>query len=283
MKYPNVYGSILLACVMVCVSCHGLTTIKKPKRPAVTKIGYLKIDGEINNVSHLIEKLHIFLRTKDIKGLLIAIDSPGGCVGSSEALYKEIKKFSHKKPVVFWIENTCCSGGYMAALAANKIVSTENALVGSIGVASYHERFSDDITYKTGSLSGKVVVEDLSFGKFKGIGSPYKAMSEEERDIIQGISHSMYDYFCNLVATERNLSRSNEKVWAEGRVFTGGEAMKLKLIDRVGSWTDARDELISLLKQSGVVIGKEIQCVEPSADDHPVKLPFNFHKSLTIS
>ena len=215
-------------------------------------VGFLNLTGEIYDTSFYVKRLEEFSKDRDIKALLLRINSPGGYPGESQALFIELKRFREKKPVVVLIENICASGAYNVAIAANTIIATPSALVGSVGV------YMGLPNVKHFMESWKVYYTYVQSGTYKTAGSMVKDTSIDERKYLQMLSDDTYQQFVHDVATQRKLSASNSKIWADGKAFTGNQALKLKLIDKIGSYHDAIAEIKKLAN-----IDQEIQLVHP--------------------
>jgi len=218
-----------------------------------TAVGYLSISGVITDATFYTKHIQRFLKSPHIKALLVRIDSPGGFPGSAQAIFAELKKFKEKKPVVAFIENIGASGAYNIAVACNHIVASPSALVGSIGVwlqiPPNIEKLAED---------WKISFRTIQSGAYKTSGSPFRAMTPEEKAHLQALSDDTYNQFVKDVAQSRNISIKDHKIWADGKAFTGNQALKLKLIDQVGSRQDAIKEL-----KKQAVIEDEIRLIKP--------------------
>ncbi len=177
---------------------------------------------------------------KKVKALVIRINSPGGGVTASDTLYHEIKKFKDKTgtKVVAHIVDMGTSGAYYAALAADRITAQPTSITGSIGVIM--------LRIDATGLMQKIGVQALqiSSGAEKGMGSPFRPVSDEERKIFQGMIDSMYGRFVGVVAEGRKMDPERVRQLADGRIYTSREAKDAGLIDQIGyledAFTDAR-------------------------------------------
>lgn len=164
-----------------------------------------------------------------VKAIVLRINSPGGSAAGSEEVYNEIMRIRKSgKPVYTSMGDVAASGGYYIASACDKIYADENTLTGSIGVI-----------FQTTDLSGlfsKIGVspETIKSGQFKDIGSPNRPITPAERALLQGMIMDIYDNFVRAVADGRKIPVSEVKKIADGRVFTGGQALNAKLIDKIG-------------------------------------------------
>lgn len=166
--------------------------------------------------------------------VIIAIDSPGGTVAGSEALYDGLRRLNEKKPVVAVVEGLAASGAYIAALGTEHIVAPRNALVGSIGVLFQYPNVTDLL--KTVGVN----VEEIKSSPLKAAPNGYTPTSPEARAAVESLVADSYDWFRGLVATRRDISGETLASAADGRVFTAHQALPMKLIDEIGDERTAR-------------------------------------------
>ncbi|MBS2034452.1 signal peptide peptidase SppA [bacterium] len=200
--------------------------------------------GSLGAMVKLLKQLE---KQEHLKGVLLVVDSPGGGVTASDRMYEELKHFKETKkvPVVAVFEDVAASGGYYVAMASDHILAHPTTITGSIGVISHFYNFTD--------LMGKVgvdvnTIKSLNWeGKesFKDIGSPYRKMKPEERKLMQELITEMWERFTSVVAEGRKgkLTLAEVRKLADGRVFSGGAALKAKLVDQVGYSRDAYAEI----------------------------------------
>ncbi len=222
-----------------------------------TMVGVLKIKGYLEDSSYYVRKIDKFLETKEIKGLILYIDSPGGYAGTPQVIINELKKFKEKKPIISVVENVCASGAYYVAAISNRIITTPSALVGSIGV---YLRLPN---IKALAENYNIKVNFIKSGKYKTIGSPFKDLLPEEAQFLQGTTDDTYRQFTSDIAEYRNLSLTNKEEWADGKIFTGAQALTLKLVDQIGSISDAKEGIRSLIAEYGMEVEKEIKLIYP--------------------
>jgi protease-4 len=188
---------------------------------------------------------------KNVKALLLRINSPGGGVTASDMLYHEIKKFKQDTgvKVLAHIMDTGTSGAYYAALSADRITAQPTSISGSIGVIM--------LRFDATGLMQKIGVKafEISSGDKKGMGSPFRQFSPEERSIFQATIDSLYARFVNTVAEERKLSVDAVKKLADGRIYTSPEARAAGLIDEISYLDEAVDQTKKLasLSQASIV------------------------------
>lgn len=172
---------------------------------------------------------------KDVRALVVRINSPGGTITASDIVYREIRGFRERTrvPVMAAIMDVGASGGYYAALAADKIVALPTAVTGSIGVLM--------VTVDAHGLLEKVGITavPIKSGPYKDAGSPFRPLTGEERAIFQSVVDEMQGRFVRLIAETRGLPESRVRAAADGRIYTADQALALGLIDRVGYLEDA--------------------------------------------
>lgn len=161
-----------------------------------------------------------------VKAILIEINSPGGSVVASDEIARAVKEA--KKPVVAWVGEIAASGGYYVASAADYIVADKASITGSIGVISVFPEYSR-LLEKMG-----INMTVVKGGEFKDFSMGYRPMTEEEREMLEGLVQEIYQQFLMEVAVNRNLSEDYVKSVAEGKIYTGAKAKELKLVDDVG-------------------------------------------------
>lgn len=171
------------------------------------------------------------------KAVIVAIDSPGGTVVGSEQLYEGLRRLAEKKPVVAVVNGLAASGGYVAALGADRIFAHRNAIVGSIGVIYQNPNISELL--KTVG----VTVEDIKSSPLKAEPNPYSPTLPEERKVMEALVLDSYDWFRDLVRDRRKIDGADLAQAADGRVFTANQAMPLKLVDEIGGERAAREWL----------------------------------------
>ncbi len=221
-----------------------------------TQVGVLPIRGTISSSEAYNKQLRTYFEDKSIKAILIKMECPGGAAGSAQSIYSEIlalKKANASKPVIVLVENICASGGYNIACAADHIVAPGSALIGSIGTAIPY-------LFKINKLMGQINIEytPVATGKYKNVANPFAPGSPEETALLQGLTDDSYQQFLLEVSQSRKLSLAKESEWAEGKIFTGQQALKLGLIDEIGSM----DSAIKAIRKKALIEGK-IEWVHP--------------------
>jgi protease-4 len=199
------------------------------------RIGVIPIDGAILDSHSTTSQLIEFRKDKKIKAIVLRINSPGGAVGPTQEIYREIRKTVETKKVVASLGGVAASGGYYIAAAADKIVANPGTITGSIGVLMEFMRF-EDLLNKIG-----VKLEVLKSGEFKDIGSPHRELTKRDREIIDSLIADIQAQFVEAVANGRDLPLERVNEIADGRVFSGAKAKELNLVDTLGNFHDAVD------------------------------------------
>jgi protease-4 len=199
---------------------------------------------EKKDARYYINLLDDLEKDDSVKGILLIVNSPGGDVVASEKLARKVEEVAKKKPVVVYVEDLCASGAYMASVPADYIVAEKHSIVGSIGVIMGTMHY-----YKLMEKLG-VNVTVIKAGKYKDIGSPYRPMTDEEKEYLQKMINSMYIDFVEWVAEHRNLTINETLKIADGKIYTGEDAVKVGLVDEIGTEEDALNKLEELANVS---------------------------------
>lgn len=198
------------------------------------RIGLVEIEGVILDSKYAVEQLERFENDGSINAVILRINSPGGGVAASQEIYEAAKRLRHRnKFVIASMGSVAASGGYYIACAADTIMANPGTTTGSIGVISEMMNLTE--------LLNKIGVrfEVIKSGKYKDSGSPYRSMNEEDRKYFQGYVDDAYQQFVGVVAEARRMEKSTVLQYADGRVFTGQQALAIGLVDRLGTYQDA--------------------------------------------
>ncbi len=207
----------------------------KPSATALfkEKIGVVSITGAITSGNKISSDLVTFAKDESIKAIILRINSPGGGVGATQEIYREVQKIAHQKPVVAAMGSVAASGGYYVAAPATKIVSNPGTVTGSIGVFIQFVRL-EELMKKIG-----VDLEIVKSGEFKDMGSPDRTLTQRDREIIDALIQDLQSQFVAAVASGRSLSALKVREIADGRIFSGAQAKELGLVDFLGNFQDA--------------------------------------------
>jgi protease-4 len=191
-------------------------------------ISRIKIQGLIRGNQDRIEALERLGRSR-ARAVIVHIDSPGGTTAGSEQLYGALRELQSKKPMVVVVDGLAASGAYIAALSADHIIANETSLVGSIGVLFQYPNFTDVL--KTIGIR----VEEVKSSPLKAAPNGFEPTSPEARAAIEAIVLDSYAWFKDLVKNRRNMDDGQLTRVADGRVFTGRQAVGLRLVDGLGN------------------------------------------------
>jgi len=196
-------------------------------------VGVIDVKGVILESEEIIQHLVDFRTDDRIKGIVLRVDSPGGTVGASQEIYEEVRRTNAIKPVVASMGSVAASGGLYVSLGAGKIIANPGTLTGSMGVIfkfANLEGLFDKIGYKN---------EVVKSGKLKDIGSPSRPMSEDERQMLQGMIDIVHRQFVQAAAESRKVPEEEIGKIADGRIFSGQQAKEYGLVDQLGNFSDA--------------------------------------------
>jgi protease-4 len=209
-------------------------------------VAVVDLNGEIAYDLGKIEEIGEYRDDDGVKAVLVCVDSPGGGVAASQALYEEIKKTRERKPVVVSMGSVAASGGYYVACAADSIVAHEGTVTGSIGVLAEYLR-TEELFRKIG-----LEMTVIKAGRFKDVGSPYREMTDDEKAYMGSLLDKVYEQFVRAVSESRGLAIERVRELAEGRLYTGEEAVENGLVDRIGTYDDA----LSIAARMGGIPGE---------------------------
>jgi len=194
----------------------------------------LQVNGVITEDRKLVEAIRAVAKDSSVKGLIVSINSPGGSVSGGESLYRAVGFVAEKKPVVAVMGGLAASAGYMVAMPANRVFARESTVTGSIGVLM-----------ETGEVSGLldklgINAEAITSGPLKDQPSLIRPLTPAGREALHAIIMDMYDQFVGMVATGRHMDPDAVRALADGRAYTGRQALKLGLVDAIGDEQDAK-------------------------------------------
>src|SRR6202041_2609726 len=191
------------------------------------RIGVVDLDGVILSPQPVVGQLKKFGDDSSIKAIIIHVNSPGGGVAASEEIYREVKRIrdEKKKRIVASIETVGASGAYYVASATNKIYADKGSIVGSIGVIAEWVNYGDLLRW------AKLNPITMKAGEFKDTGSPTREMTPAEREYMQALIDNMHTQFIQAVANGRRVKEEDIRTIANGKVWTGEQALALKLVD----------------------------------------------------
>ena len=197
-------------------------------------VAIIELNEPIVTSQNIVRQFKRYRENVSVRAIVFRIESPGGGVAPSQEIYEEVKKTrEYGKPVVVSMGSVAASGGYYAALGADRIVANPGTITGSIGVISQFMHVND-LLEKIGVSS-----TTIKSGRLKDSGSPFRAMDAADKKYFQEMIDDVHDQFISAVAEERKLPKESVRKMADGRVYTGRKAYQLHLIDTLGTYQDA--------------------------------------------
>lgn len=217
----------------------GIMTVAKKLGPRVSVI---EMAGVIEDSSEVLRELYHAARDKDVKAIVLRIDSPGGAVAPSEEVYNAVRRLKADKPIVVSMGSLAASGGLYSAVGASKIFCQPGTQTGSIGVVMQIPNFT--------TIANKVGFDMITVksGALKDAGNQFRPMTEVERKFLEDTASKVHDGFIKAVAEGRNLPEEKVRSFADGRVLLGSEAKAYGLVDDFGDVYDAGREALKLAK-----------------------------------
>lgn len=203
---------------------------------AAEKVAIVPIEGEILDARETLELLHKYARNDSVKAVVVRINSPGGAIAPSQEIYSAIREIREDgKPVIASLDSVAASGGYYIAAACDPIIANSGTITGSIGVIMQWFDMKELVSW------AKLKPNTITSGPLKDAGSPYRELTDAERQYFQSIVSQLHSQFVRDVAQGRGKKLTAEDLnkIADGRVFTGEQALALQLVDRIGTIDDA--------------------------------------------
>jgi protease IV len=228
-----VIAVVIAVLVALRPALHGMAAI------GGRHVARLPVAGFISDNPKLVAALNDAAKDPQVAGLIVAIDSPGGSVAGGEALHDAIQAFAAVKPVAAVMGGTAASAGYMIAVPAARIFARQATITGSIGVL-----------LENGDISGLlkmvgIAADPIVSGPLKDQPNYFKPLTPEGHDVLQGLVMDMYDQFVAVVASGRHMDPARVRQLADGRPYTGRQALALGLVDAIGGEPEARAWMVS--------------------------------------
>ena len=198
------------------------------------QVADIKVDGFILTRPKAVELIDNAAKDASVKAIMLHIDSGGGAASGGEALYKSIRRASETKPTVAVIDGLGASAAYMTAIAADYVVARESAITGSIGVIFQYGNI-EQLLQKIG-----VEYSEIKSAPLKGEPSFFRQPPPGAEAMLKRVIDDTYDWFVGLVAERRKLPMATARSLADGSIYSGRQALRLKLIDQVGGDEEAR-------------------------------------------
>lgn len=234
MKYFKALVFLLIVFLIFMPSSSGNSSLANVAR--------IDLKGMIIQSDSFLEELSKLENNPNIKGVLLVIDSPGGTIPPSVEISEAVKRIRSKKPIVVYAQGSMASGSYLAGVWADRIIANKGALVGSIGVILNGVDVSE-LAEKLG-----IKTQILKAGIYKEAGTFMRPWNKQEEEMLKGLIKEQYEMFVSEVVAARNLEITKEGDFAQGRVFSASNALKLGLVDSIGSIYEAQKTLFELGK-----------------------------------
>jgi len=217
------------------------------------RIVEVTIEGVITEDPYLLDALSAIEEDSDVVGVIVHINSPGGTMVGGETLFEALRRIGETRPIVAEMGTVAASGGYMTAIAADHIIARRGTITGSIGVIFQSMNFN-------GTLE-KLGVEPLTVksGPLKAAPNPFEPVDDVAKSAMQGLISDMFDVFVEMVATRRDMSVETVTTLADGRVYTGQQAVANGLIDEIGG---RREALRWLEEEAGITTDAQVVPLE---------------------
>ncbi|MBX9456780.1 MAG: signal peptide peptidase SppA [Rhizobium sp.] len=233
LSFWRVLAFVLVAAAIVGVGSFFFGSTEGSKtQPHIARV---TISGLIVDDAELVERLDEIAGSDAVKGVIVSINSPGGTTYGGETTYKAIRRLAAKKPVVSDVRTLAASAGYMIAIAGDQIIAGETSITGSIGVIFQYPQLQG-LLDKLG-----VSLEEIKSAPLKAEPSPFHAPPEGAKVAMQAMVDDTFAWFVDLVAERRKMPRAEALRLADGRVFSGRQAAREKLVDKLGGLKEIRD------------------------------------------
>ena len=220
-------------------------------------IAIVNIDGVILESDKVVKALDLFNKDDNVKAIILRINSPGGSVAPSQEIYEKVKRIKNDKikPIITSVDNMAASGGYYIAIGSDLIIANYGSIIGSIGVIMSYpiaKNLLDNLgidfnTYKS--------------GEYKDSGSPYRYNTENDDKYFNEVVDDLHKQFMSEVSIQRNIPLGQLKEYSQGQIFTGNKAIKIGLVDTIGTFEDALNISKNLANISG-----ETNLIYPKVD-----------------
>lgn len=197
------------------------------------KIGVIPIQGTIVDSRRIVSDLVRFRKDNSIKAIILRVNSPGGDVGHSQEIYREVCRAAKEKTVIGSMGGVAASGGYYIVAGADRIVANPGTITGSIGVLMEFIHFKE-LLDKIG-----IGMEVLKSGEYKDLGQPHKKLSDKDKALLKGVIKDIQEQFVSAIVEGRSLAPEDVRKISDGRIFSGARAKELGLVDRLGNFRDA--------------------------------------------
>ncbi len=237
-RHPLLFGLALI--IMAVALILGVSAIFRGFLPGSPdeRFGVVRIEGMILDAEPVVSFIHELEDDPSIVGVLLRVNSPGGAIAPSQELFQAVKHLNEVMPVVASYGVVAASGGYYASCPAEHIVANPGSVTGSIGVLIEYLDASE-LAKKWG-----IRLELLATGDQKGAGSPLRELTPSQRQVFQDMLMDMHDQFVSDVAIARKMRKDDVLALADGRAYTGRQALRAGLVDSLGTFDNAIEILM---------------------------------------
>lgn len=219
---------IITAFFLFLLFLSSVFTLLSSKVSFGDKVALVRVEGAIIEAKSIVDEITDDMKNSSVKAIVLRVNSPGGGVVPSQEIYDAVKKAAARKKVVVSMGSLAASGGYYISAPATRIIANPGTITGSIGVIM-------EVPNVKGLMEKVGVKEEvIKSGAHKDLASPFREMGKEERAILQGVMDDVHDQFINAVAEGRKLPVNGVRKIADGRVFSGRQAIKAGLVDELG-------------------------------------------------
>lgn len=241
-EYKLWLAKIVTLVVLTFVFIPLLVGVMSVAKSAGPRVSVIELVGVIEDSSDVLKELYHAARDKDVKAIVLRIDSPGGAVAPSEEVYNAVRRLKSEKPIVVSMGSLAASGGLYSAVGASKILCQPGTQTGSIGVVMQIPNFT--------TIANKVGFDMITVksGALKDTGNQFRPMTEVERRFLEDTANKVHDAFIKAVSEGRNIPEEKVRAFADGRVLLGSEAKAYGLVDDFGDVYDAGREALKLAK-----------------------------------
>jgi protease-4 len=232
----RILAVLALAAAILALVLTGTTTVGGLSKRS-DHIARVNVTGLITGDEKTLELLEQIEEADQVKAVLLRIDSPGGTTAGSEAVYLSLRQLVEHKPVVAVMDTVAASGGYIVAIAADHIVARGNTITGSVGVLFQWVQLQELLD----TLG--IEMQTIKSGELKAEPNPFEPMSERARQVTEEMVEESFRWFIDLVEERRQLTPEQVELISDGRVFTGRQAVTVRLVDQIGGEQEAKDWL----------------------------------------
>jgi len=247
-------GCLIITGLLIVMMAVSLIIVLFQKNvPLGSRVALVRIEGPILDSKKTVDEIKGYTKDSSVKAIVLRVDSPGGAVAPSQEIYAEVKKAVLKKKVIVSMGSVAASGGYYISAPASKIIANPGTLTGSIGVILEIPNI-EGLMSKIG-----VKTEVIKSGRHKDMGSAFRGLKQEERQILQGVMDNVHEQFIRAVSEGRKMKIDAVREIADGRIFSGEQAVDNGLIDQLGTLEDAikTAALLAGIKDEPEVVTKE--------------------------